>query len=238
MYMLYVDESGKSGLRDPVQPFHVLGGLAVHERQWQPMERDLDARIDALVPPPRAHTWELHMTDMVNSKGCFKGVALQTRDALRDAVFDVIEAHRPTFIFIALDKQKHVARYANPDPPEDVTYELMIERFDRFLRRRDEVGVIVSDDQKGAEDQIRKAHSRYRKGGTGWSQIDHVIETPFFAPSHWSRMLQIVDVATWFAARKLRNEQRGRPAPPQWSRIEPFLDGHPSPSGKGFKMFP
>ncbi|MDO8208948.1 DUF3800 domain-containing protein [Conexibacter sp. CPCC 206217] len=191
------DESGKSGLKDLKQPFHVLEGLAVHDGQWQAMEKPLNARIDTLVPPPRAQTWELHMTDMVNGKGCFRGVNRGVREALCNATLDVIDAHRPTFIFIALDKQKHVAKYTTPGPPEDITYEFMIERFDRFLKIKREVGVIVSDDQKGSEDQIRRAHSRYRRGGTSWSKIDHIIETPFFAPSHWSRMLQVVDMATW-----------------------------------------
>ena len=178
------------------------------------------------------------MTDMVNGKGHFAGVNRSVRDELCAATLDVIDLHRPTFIFIALDKQAHLNKYRSPDPPEDITYELMIERFDRFLRHRRQHGVIVSDDQKGAEDQIRSAHSRYRKRGTGWASIDHVIETPFFAPSHWSRMLQIVDVATWILARKLRNEHRGRPAPPEWARIVPHLDGHPNVNGKGLKRFP
>lgn len=69
VYLLYCDESGKSGLRDLSQPFHVLGGLIVHDSNWLGVEQELNARIDALVPPPRDHKWELHMTDMVNSKG-------------------------------------------------------------------------------------------------------------------------------------------------------------------------
>jgi hypothetical protein len=178
------------------------------------------------------------MTDMVNGKGHFASMNRSTREALCAATLDVIDAHRPTFIFIALDKQAHMRKYASPDPPEDITYEFMIERFDRFLQNRREHGVIVSDDQKGSEDRIRVAHSRYRRRGTGWTSIDHVIETPFFAPSHWSRMLQIVDVATWLLARKLLNERRGRPAPSEWGRIEPHLDGFPYYNGKGLKRFP
>jgi hypothetical protein len=64
------------------------------------------------------------------------------------------------------------------DPPEDLTYLLMLERFNYFLGRRNDVGVIVSDEQKGSEDAIRHAHSRYRKSGTGYALIDNVIETP------------------------------------------------------------
>jgi hypothetical protein len=238
MYFLYVDESGKSGLRDPVQPYHVLGGLAVHESTWQAMEADLNVRIDAIVPPPRPHDWELHMTDMVNGKGWFAGMPRKDRGLLCDAVLDVIDAHDPTFIFTVVDKQKHLAKYVTPDPPEDVTYLMMIERFQYFLEEKDEVGVIVSDDQKGSEDHIRKAHSSYRREGTGYASILHVIETPFFAPSHWSRMLQIIDVATWLLANKLRNQAKGKPPPSEWARIVPHLRGYPAYAGRGLKIFP
>ena len=239
MFFLYVDESGKSGLHDPNQPFHVLGGLAVSDNSWLEMEADLNARIDALVPPPRPHDWELHMTDMVNGKGWFKGMARQTRRDLSDAVLDVIDAHAPTLIFTIVDKAAHVAKYgSNAIPAEDYTYMLMIERFNHFLGRRSEVGVIVSDDQKGSEDIIRKAHSEYRKRGTGYAKIEHVIEMPFFAPSHWSRMLQIVDVAAWIVNRALRDKAKGLPGPAELTRLEKHLDGYPNYMGRGYKIVP
>lgn len=65
-----------------------------------------------------------------------------------------------------------------------------------------------------------------------------MIETPFFAPSHWSRMLQIVDVATWFANRHLRNQAKGLPSPPGGARLTPHLDGYPNHDGKGWKVVP
>lgn len=203
------------------------------------METDLNARIDAIVPPPRPHDWELHMTEMVNGKGYFKRLRRQDRTALGDAVLDVIDAHDPTLIFTIVDKQKHVAKYgANALPAEEYTYMLMIERFNYFLGRREEVGLIVSDDQKGSEDTIRRAHARYRRHGTGYAKIEHVIETPFFVPSHWSRMLQIVDVATWFVNRHLRNQAKGLPSPAGAERVTHHLDGYPDYAGKGWKVVP
>lgn len=239
MYMLYVDESGKSGLHDLAQPFHVLGGLAIDTDQWLSMEADLNAEIDTLVPPPRDYTWELHMTDMWSGSGLFKAVSRTTRRSLWEAVLDVVDEYEPTLIFTVVDKQAHIARYGgNADPPEDLCYLFMIERFNHFLGRRGEVGVIISDDQKGSEDEIRKTHSGYRRDGTGYAKIEHVMETPFFAPSHWSRMLQVVDVLTWFMARGLKARARGESPPPEFHRLERHLDGHPNYMGRGLKMFP
>jgi Protein of unknown function (DUF3800) len=239
MHLLYVDESGKSGLRDPAQPFHVLAGLAVSETQWRAIEAAMNSRVDQLVPPPRPHEWEIHMVDMVHGTRRFKGVPWATRVALRDAVFDVIDANRPTLIVVAIDKQRHLARYKYPDPPERIAYEMMIERFDSFLGRQGpDIGIIVSDEQKGVEDPIRVAHSRYRRGGTSVQAINHVIETPFFVPSHWSRMLQIVDVVAYWLNRMLKANQAGQPKPPEAYRLEQHLDGYPDYMGKGLKIFP
>ena len=239
MFLLYVDESGKSGLHDPNQPFFVLGGLAVNETTWLAMEKDLNARIDAIVPPPRPDDWELHMTDIAKGKKHFAAMKRKDRDALAEAVLDVIDAHKPTLIFTVVNKAAHVAKYGtNAVPAEDYTYMLMIERFNHFLGRRGDVGVIVSDDQKDSEDTIRRAHSRYRTRGTGFARIEHVIETPFFVPSHWSRMIQIVDVATWYVNRDLRNQLKGLPPMPEVKRLEVHLDGYPNYIGRGFKQVP
>ena len=104
------------------------------------------------------------MVEMIHGKGHFKGVPWQTRVDLRDSVFDVIDAHRPKLIVVAVDKAAHVAKYKDPDPPEAISYQLLIERFDRFLSREGpDIGIVVSDEQKGAEDPIRVAHSHYRR---------------------------------------------------------------------------
>jgi hypothetical protein len=160
VYLLYTDESGKSGLRDTVQPYHALGGVVVHDANWQAVERDLIARIDALVPPPRPAGWELHMTDIWNGKGFFRRLPRATRESLWNAVIDVIDAHRLTLFMMVIDKAAHVARYSTPQSPESLTYEFMIERFDKFLHRQsDRVGMVIADEAKGHEDSIRRAHA-------------------------------------------------------------------------------
>jgi hypothetical protein len=158
------------------------------------------------------------------------------RFALVDAVFDVMEWHNLKLIFVGIDKQAHRAKYAYPDPVENVAYMLMLERFNHYVGRQEgsQPGLVVADEQKEVELSTRKAHSRYRRQGTGMAKIDHVIETPFFTPSHWSRPLQMIDVATYYVARHLR----GASTSTYWGRIERRLDGYPNYVGKGLKTFP
>lgn len=235
MHLLYLDESGKSGPKDYAQPWYVLGGLIVPEADWQAIERDLNERIDAIVPPPRPDSWELHMSLLYHRKGPFAGMPAGDRFGLVDAVFDVIDAYELTLIFVGVDKKAHRTKYTQPEPVENIAYKLMLERFDTYVGKRgSELGLVVCDEQKEIEMATRQAHSRYRRHGTGMAKINHVIETPFFTPSHWSRPLQMIDVATYYVARHLR----GATTASYWGRIEQRLDGHPNYIGKGLKTFP
>jgi hypothetical protein len=239
VYVLYVDESGRSGLLDPNQPFHTLGGLAFHDSEWKAIESTLIARVDALVPPPRPPDWELHMAQIFHGKGHFHGMSRTTREALVDAVADLFSTYTMTLFMMVIDKVNLVQQYVWPVPPPRLAYEFMIERFDRYLsHRQDQVGMIVSDDQKGEERVIRAAHEAYRRRGTSQQRIDNVIETPFFVPSHNSWMIQIVDVAAFWCNRWLKNRPAAAPAP--WARFEPYLDRSPSGqvNGYGLKIFP
>jgi hypothetical protein len=241
MHLLYLDESGKSGPRDFTQPYYILGGLIVHEDQWVAMEADLNARIDALVPPPRPDNWELHMEHIKQGKGFFKRMPRTTREGLVDAVFDVLDTHNPVVLMVAIHKQKHLAKYGSrAQPVEALAYRFMIERFDYHLgRSANPLGVVVHDEQKELETATRRAHLRYRRKGSDWGKIEHVIETPLFTPSHWSRMIQMVDVATYWVARTAAAAEKGnRKAEPNWNRVEKHLDGYPHYRGKGLKIFP
>jgi hypothetical protein len=241
VHLLYIDEAGKSGARDFTQPYYVLGGMIVHESKWQAIEADLNARIDALVPRgERDHMWELHMAYLFHGKAQFKRMPRATRYALVDAVFDVLDTHQPVLIMVAIHKQRHLAKYGRAaQPVEEVAYRFMLERFNMYVGRQDDqLGVVVADEQKEVELATRKAHSRYRRSGTGWATIDHVIETPFYTPSHWSRMLQIVDVATYWVGKTATAGDHGGPNPAYWARVEPHLDCYPDYMGKGLKIFP
>jgi hypothetical protein len=240
VYLLYLDEPGKSGPRDFTQPYYTLGGLVVHKDQWVAMETDLNSRIDRLVPPPRAFNWELHMADLYHGKGHFKRMPRTTRYGLVEAVFDVLDTHRPVLLMVAIHKRRHLERYGSrAEPVEALAYRFMLERFNHHVgRQSDRIGVVVHDEQKELETPTRKAHLRYRREGTDWAKIEHVIETPLFTPSHSSRMLQIIDVATYWVGRTATAGEQGRAREGYWRRVEMHLDGYPDYLGRGLKIFP
>ena len=163
------------------------------------------------------------MAHIHHRKGDFARMEPAKRFGLVDAVFDVLEQYAATLIFVGIDKKAHDGRYQHPDPVEDLAYRFLLERFNAYVgHQSDHLGLVVCDEQKQLEVPTRRAHSRYRQSGTGMMMIDNVIETPFFTPSHWSRMLQM----------------RGASTASYWPRIERLLDGFPNYDGKGLKRFP
>jgi len=234
VHLLYLDESGKSGPGDRHQPWYVLGGVIVHESAWRGIGEELGREVDRIFPPPRDDRWEIHMADIHHRKRFFKGAPKAARERLIDAIYAVLELHQPTLIFVAIDKRTVKQHHPVEEPVEQIAYRYMLERFNFHVGRRKEgLGIVILDEQQEWERPTRRSHSRYLREGTEYASIEHVIETPFFTPSHWSPILQIADVVTYHVARKLR----GEPCP-QWRRIEPLLDCYPQYWGKGLKIYP
>ena len=118
MSVLYVDESGKSGLRDPVQPLHVLGGLAVSDSVWLANGTGPERTDRCAGAAAAADYWELHMTEMWNGKGIFKPMPRSSRRALWEGRPGRNDAHTRTLIFVVIDKAALASKYRTPDSPD------------------------------------------------------------------------------------------------------------------------
>jgi len=118
-------------------------------------------------------------------------------------------------------------------------YEFMVERYQHLLRRRRAIGIVVGDEQKGAEALSRSDHALWRRSGTtALKKVDRVLETVFFLPSHYSLMLQMADVVAWWANRALRLAARGDVEPPTWTRLKAMIDMHANGKMVGYKVWP
>jgi hypothetical protein len=241
VFLLYVDESGKSGLSDPTQPYFVLAGVVVKNEDWRAIETAFDKALEGITPrAKRPAGWELHMTDIMNGKGHFAGTRRSDRRKLCGAVLDLIDQFDLTLIAMAIDKKEVQKKPLSKTKPPDVwAYEFLIERYQHLLRRRQELGIVVADEQKGAEALSRVQHASWRRSGTSaLSKVDRVLETVFFLPSHHSLMLQLADGVAYWCHRALRARAAGKHDPPEWTRLEAHLDTHDNGKVVGFKVWP
>jgi hypothetical protein len=241
MFLLYVDESGKSGLNDPNQPLFVLGGVVVKNEDWRAIETAFNRTIEAIVPRAgRSARWELHMADIENGKGDFEAMSRKDRRRLCTALIDLIDQFDLTLIATVVDKKQMQTKKAwAKRPPEDWAYEFLVERYQHLLRRRQELGIVVGDEQKGAEALNRASHALWRRSGTSaLSKVDRILETVFFLPSHHSLMLQLADGVAYWCNRAVRAARAGKPEPPEWTRLSAHLDRLEDGKVVGFKLWP
>src|SRR5580700_8823330 len=88
MHLIYLDESGNSGmnLNDPQQPVFVLCALILAEDHWQPLEADLHKILDDRFPNWRSiPDFEIHGADLRTGRGNFRGMSVADRIAFRDS---------------------------------------------------------------------------------------------------------------------------------------------------------
>jgi hypothetical protein len=205
LYLLYVDESGDPGAGG--SPYLILGGAALFEGKWSPLESDLRALLDRYFPTPPQPT-EIHLAELRKGKGPFRTLSSADRFRLLTDFCSVACGMLPTELVmfgVIADKAHWFTN--NPGKTGDDLYADMFEdlssRFDLFLRRRysegaPNKGVIIADPHKPSLCAALKAnHGIYQRKGHKWDVLYNLIETVFFLESNESPGLQLADLAAY-----------------------------------------
>lgn len=240
MYLLYVDESGKSALADPQQPHFVYSGVLIRDDYWPDVAKDFEVLIkNYCSATSEISEFEFHAVDLEHKKGPFKNLNLQERDTICSKILSVVPKNRLKLFGIAIDKSKFTPRN---DSPFEVAFKFLLERLEQYFQRYERRygiknrAIIIMDEQKGREENLRESLKKYRLIGTPHIRPDHLIETVFFLPSFCSPGLQLADFVAYHFAKHLKMEARGL----QWDKfrlIEPCFD---RTGGKtvGLKVWP
>jgi hypothetical protein len=205
MHILYVDESGDGGLSKGSSRHLVLTGAAMAESAWV----DLTAAMESVQMthfPHAGGTLELHASPLRSGRDQFKMIPKEQRYAAIDDIYSRIAAANEdlTLFSAVVDKKAFVAQYKGRVDPYEGAFENLCTMFNYFLKRlegdkgRAERGIIVMDQSTPAlANQLRLLLARFQASGTRWDKLSHVIETPFFFDSKTSRIMQIVDFASY-----------------------------------------
>jgi len=83
----------------------------------------------------------------------------------------------------------------------------MMERYQWFLERNEDLGIVVSDRENTSLMKILLVHyEEIKELGTGYKKMENIIDTIFFTPSYTCANLQIVDFCAYSM---FRNFERG-----------------------------
>ena len=214
MHIMYVDESGDSGLptggkfgaaTDPSR-FYVRAGVIVHGWKW----KNIDSRIAALKATFRLK-WadEIKATWIRRGKKHFEPWTAAERQTFIDELLNSIARELDvSIIVVAIDKSlvDPTARQRTVNPAVR-SLELLLERYNQFLRdQKDKSGILILDECESKSDQNLRYFQNYLLNFSQNLDPSYIVEGTMFMPSHTSNLLQVADVCANVAYRRFTRD--------------------------------
>ncbi len=209
MRFAYMDEAGNTGRRcdDPKQPVHLILTLVVEEAKVAQLHEHVRETAQRYCPSDcEDYDFEFHGQDLFSGRGNFDGRAPTERIQIFDDLLQGIENAEAEIIVRGVDKvglQRR--RYPTRFHPHDIALMFTIESIERMARDQDCRVLLIADEAKEVEHAAIRDLASYQRMGTTWGfrteQIDHIIDTIHFVPSHTNCAIQLADCATFVAAR-------------------------------------
>jgi hypothetical protein len=240
MYVMYVDESGDSGLVGSPTNYFVLTGLVVHELRWQvyldqliEFRRKLKAQFGLRLRE------EIHASAMINHPGPLVRIRRNDRLTILRAFADELATMTDlNIINVVVDKQNKPAGY----DVFGVAWKALIQRFENTTSSRnfrgpqnpDERGMLFPDrtDDKKLRDLLRQMR-RYnpipnqQAYGAGYRNIAlrSIIEDPNFRDSQDSYFIQAADLVAYLLYQNLAPSayMRKKSGHNYFGRLNPLL---------------
>lgn len=210
MYLMYVDESGDTGLVGSPSDHFMLVGLVVHELRWKEAQAELlQFRKDLKARFGLATKAEIHASHLISRPGNLAYIAKHHRlEILRRYADKLAQMPYVSIISVVVDKR---AQPAETDVFEKA-WRVLIQRFENTLthhnfpgpRNSDDMGMLFPDrsDERKLNRLIRKMRAYNpipNSGGQGYRnlQLRCVIEDINSRDSQHSYFIQSVDVAAY-----------------------------------------
>lgn len=207
MRIAYMDETGNTGRRldAPEQPIHMILTLVVDEEKVTTVHDHVRATARRFCPGDcERPDFELHGQELFHGQGAFSGRAPSERIEVFEHVLSGIGLAEAEVIIRGVEKPG-LQGYAKPYHPHDIALMFTIESIERMARERGCRVLLVADEAKEVEDTAVRDLANYQEVGTAWGwrteQIDRIIDTIHFVPSHSNCAIQLADCATFIAAR-------------------------------------
>ena len=232
MHCLYIDSSGDEGKprKGQLWTHYVLLGLATTPEQSKQIEYDVAKVIEKYFRRFHCKPKELHFSDIHRSRPPFNLLA-DNKKMFVDEIFELIVAKECTLFAIVVDKERFFKKYKHPAPIDVLSLEMLTERFEYFLERIDDYGIMIYDRLERWTDLL-KVFERFKEEGTTFKKLERIIDTLFFTPSETSACLQLADFCAYatrihFDLLKSKKEQGRR-----FNQIKHKFDKY------GIKLFP
>jgi len=245
LYIMYVDESGDTGLNKSPTDFFTLTGIVVHESRWRDF---LDAQVNFRKTmravyglPMRA---EIHSSDYIRSPpipGMQKHVRLAI---LRNMIDELAKLNYISITGVVIDKRNKQAGY----DVFDFAWKALFQRFENTMKNgnlpgghRTDKGILIVDNTDGQKLQklvrrmaaINYIPSFLNPGTTYNSPIIRIVEDPTNKDSKDSYFIQSCDACAFFLHQKFKPNSyvKKKSAQNYYNKLQPVLNAFASRSG-------
>ena len=201
MHLLYLDDSGSA--RNANEAYLVLGGISVYEAQAYHLSQGLE-ELALQIQPSDPQGLEFHASVIYNGNGePWKSMPKEERRAVIRQVLKVFaDSYESARAFACAVKK---ADFVAQDPME-LAFEDLCSRFDLYLARLRQEGNrqrgLIILDETSHETTLLDMAKNFRAIGTRWGVIGQLADTPLFATSTSSRLIQIADHVAYAVFRR------------------------------------
>ncbi len=215
MYLMYVDESGDTGLNNSPTQYYILSAMVFHELRWQTLLNDLiEFRRVLKTKTGLKIREEIHAQDFISSPGELMRIKRNDRADILKKCIDWISAHTEiSVITIVINKN---GKPADIDIFE-MAWKSLIQRFENTLEHHnfpgpanpEDRGLIFPDNTDGKKlVKLLRQMRRYNpipndlsiySGGSRNKTLNLIIEDPVLRNSRDSLFIQMVDVIAYTA---------------------------------------
>ena len=133
----------------------------------------------------------------------------ERRDCLRELA-DLIGGWGNTRLFChSIDKTSFVT--APPTiPPREEAFTQVVTRFEKYLENLGDptsIGLLAHDHDETSADRLTQLMRQFHAGGTMWTNITRIIETPFFVDSKLTIGVQLADLCAYATRRYCEKQE-------------------------------
>lgn len=209
VYILYLDASGDPGKYRIVNSKHfVLAGIACKPKVTFKCSEKLSDLIEQYFPNPLIRPKKLRYYNLIHNKYPWNTI---DRKNFADDFFDLILSYETTIFSMIIDKEAHWEQYAYPIPPYNLTLEMMMGRYQWFLERNKDIGIVVSDrESRGLMKALLEIFESFKERGTLYKELKNLVDTIFFAPSYTCPILQATDFCAYAVFSKYEHNKTDR----------------------------
>ena len=196
MFLMYIDESGSTGLDldNKEQPYFVLTGVCVDAKDWHKINDYFEQ--EKIKICKELKNVEIHTNELYNSnpKSAFYKNIWKDNLAILEKIGELISTLDIKIFNAVIYKKTYKKHFGNNIivDPYLFSFAVIYEYFNNFLNKSKDYGIVFCDELKKMENSLEVMYPKLKK------ENKNIIEKTFYLNSKKNNYIQIADVCSFY----------------------------------------